>query len=209
MVIAMIGGVGAGKSTVLSLLRERGFRVYRSDDMAKAMYRPGSKIYAELIHVFSGDVADAHDGHIVPGRLAGKIYQNPRLREKINEIVHPAVWEKIFETMERAEKNQEDIVIETALPTKEFVRRAEETWFVYVSPEIRIARVMRDRGYTREKAEAILQAQYPDESYREMSDVVIDNSGTREELEREVYEHCQRLERKCQLHRNRGASHPD
>ena len=82
-----------------------------------------------------------------------------------------------------------DIVVETALPIAHFVELCDEVWFVYTEEAVRIARLMETRGYSEEKARAMIHAQIPDDEYAAMADFVIDNSGSREETETTIREH--------------------
>ena len=81
------------------------------------------------------------------------------------------------------------VVAEAALPVDEEHRNMfDYTWYVYTDPEVRIKRLMKDRGYSREKCESIIASQMSDAEYRRGADAVIDNSTTHEEAERQIRE---------------------
>ncbi len=195
MVIGVIGGVGAGKSTVLERLREQyGFQVYRTDDMAKSMYHKGSPVFAALTELLGEDILTEDGEHFQLNRFAERLYKEPKLRRRVEEIVHPAVWHEVHRLVRQAGKEGARLVVETALPRQDFLTACDEVWFVYTEREVRIQRLMQSRGYSREKAEAIIQAQPEDDEYAALSDFVINNSFTEEETGNEIYEHCKRLQ---------------
>ncbi len=196
MTIAVIGGVGAGKSTVLEVLeQDYGFRIYRTDDLAKTMYHKGSPVFAALAELLGPEVlTEDGEGFQLP-RFAEKLYADAALRKKVDGIVHPAVWREAGRLARRCEKEGGRAVVETALPNADFLRTCDEVWFVYTEAEERIRRLQESRGYSREKAESILRAQPADEEYAALSDFMINNSYTKEETLHEIYQHCKRFER--------------
>ncbi len=196
MVIGVIGGVGAGKSTVLERLRAQyGFQIYRTDDMAKSLYHKGSPVFAALTELLGEDILTEDGDGFQLAAFAERLYSEPRLRKKVDGIVHPAVWHAVHQLVRKGKKEGARLVVETALPNAAFLADCDEVWFVYTERETRIRRLMENRGYSREKAEAILAAQPEDDEYAALSDFVIDNSYTEEETGNEIYEHCKRLQR--------------
>ena len=185
MIIGVIGGVGAGKSSVLDVLtQEYQFTAYRTDDIAKSFYVHGHPVFEALKALLGADIERA-DGSVDLPAFAAKIYGagNAKTRAEVDHIVHPAVWKYVEERVRAARKSGADIVVETALPTAHFVELCDEVWFVYTEESVRIARLMETRGYSEEKARAMIHAQIPDDEYAAMADFVVDNSKTREETQ--------------------------
>lgn len=190
LIIGVTGGVGAGKSTVLQTLEGQGIPCLRTDDMAKGLYQKGSQIYAALIQLFGEEIL-GEGGSIDLGRMAACMYQDREKREAVDGLVHPAVWQLVREQSARLLHEADCVCVETALPAQDFYSLCDEIWYVHTDREIRIQRLMSDRKYTREKAEAIIASQPTEEDYRRMADFVIDNSLSKEETIHEIYEHCQ------------------
>lgn len=191
MIIGVIGGVGAGKSSVLDVLTQKyQFTAYRTDDIAKSFYVHGHPVFEVLKALLGADIEKADGGVDLPV-FASKIYGagKTKLRARVDHIVHPAVWKYVDEEVRTARKRGADIVVETALPTAHFVEICNEVWFVYTEEAVRIARLMETRGYSEEKARAMIHAQIADDDYAAMSDFVIDNSGSREETEEYIRTH--------------------
>ena len=191
MVIGVIGGVGAGKSSVLDVLtQEYQFTAYRTDDIAKSFYVHGHPVFEALKALLGADIERA-DGSVDLPVFASRIYGvgKQKLRSQVDSIVHPAVWKYVDAQVRAARKSGADIVVETALPIAHFVELCDEVWFVYTEEAVRIARLMETRGYSEEKARAMIHAQIADDDYAAMADFVIDNSGSREETETTIREH--------------------
>ncbi len=191
MIIGVIGGVGAGKSSVLDVLtQEYQFTAYRTDDIAKSFYVHGHPVFEALKALLGADIERA-DGSVDLPAFAAKIYGagNAKTRAEVDHIVHPAVWKYVEERVRAARKSGADIVVETALPTAHFVELCDEVWFVYTEESVRIARLMETRGYSEEKARAMIHAQIPDDEYAAMADFVVDNSKTREETQAVIRSH--------------------
>ena len=166
------------------LTQEYQFTAYRTDDIAKSFYVHGHPVFEALKELLGADIERA-DGSVDLPAFAAKIYGagNAKTRAAVDHIVHPAVWKYVDEQVRAARKSGADIVVETALPTAHFVELCDEVWFVYTEEAVRIARLMETRGYSEEKARAMIHAQIPDDEYAAMADFVIDNSGSREETE--------------------------
>ena len=97
--VGLTGGLGSGKSTVGSYLRELGARVIEADEIGRALMKPGQPIFGEIVRVFGPQVLGA-DGHLNRARLAEFAFRGGRLQE-LNAIVHPAVVEQ-----QRQSKNE-------------------------------------------------------------------------------------------------------
>lgn len=189
MVIGVTGGVGAGKSTVLEILkREYHARIIMADDVARDLMRKGGASYAPVLSAFGEEILDA-EGEIDRKKLAAIVFEDEEKRSLLNSLVHPKVKEEILSLINGyyAEDASCLIVIEAALLIEAGYKDIlDSLWFVYVEKEIRIGRLMRDRGYTRDKALSIMASQLSDEEFRSHADFIIDNSGTLAETAAQV-----------------------
>ena len=177
-VIGLTGGVGAGKSTVLSILQEKyGFHVIQADLVARALMEPGKEAY-EAVCAFLGPKILLEDGQINRSAMAEIIFKDPSKRAKVDSLTHPLVWKAVKKEAE--EYNRQSVVIEAAIPSKEFRDKCDEMWYLYTSEENRISRLMESRGYSLEKSMAIMESQASDEEFRSLADAVIDNNHSQE-----------------------------
>lgn len=178
--IGITGGVGSGKSEILSYIGENyPCEIVLADDLAKELQEPGGPCYIPLIEFLGKDIVEK-DGHIRKAAMADKIFNNRELLAKVNGLIHPAVTEEILRRMELAEKKEEISLffVEAALLIENgFDKICDEMWYIYAKESVRRERLRRSRGYSGEKITAIMKKQLSESVFREKCRVVIDNSG--------------------------------
>ena len=183
-VIGITGGVGAGKSAILEYLEENyKVKVLVADRIAQMLMEPDTDCYHKLIKFLPVEVYN-EDETINRIVLAERIFRSEELRRRVNRVVHPAVKEYILAQIEEQRKMGvlDFVVIESALLIEDqYDKICDELWYIYASEELRRKRLMRARGYSREKIQQIFAAQISERMYRRSCQVVIDNNGTREE----------------------------
>ncbi len=198
MVIGITGGVGSGKSTVTDLLSEKyGFRVLRTDDLAKELEQPGQACYKALAEAFGDRILEPMEEvsgagtacgarPIDKGAFAALIYSDSEAMARAEEIIHPAVWDEVEQKL-KAEP-EVSFAVETALPSERFRGFCDEIWYVYAETGKRIRRLMETRGYSEEKCTGIIREQIGEEEYAAYADHIIDNSGEMQETEARIAE---------------------
>lgn len=178
-IIGITGGVGSGKSSIIKAVSER-YRccILLADDAAHDVYLPGNQCYEELVSLLSKDILD-DSGNIDKKKMSALIFGNPKLLEKVNDIVHPAVKDVILNKIDEAKKagDFELFLLEAALLIEcGYNDIVDEMWYVYASVNVRTARLRSSRGYTDDKIRSIMQSQLDESEYIKGSDFVIDNS---------------------------------
>ncbi len=179
-VIGITGGVGAGKSRVLSVLKdEYQADIILSDEVAKELEEPGEEGYRQLKEEF-GEQILASDGRIDRGNLAALIFRDQEALAKVNAIIHPITWEEV---KRRAAASDAPLVaIESALFDEHSRELCEALWYIDTSEENRIERLMKSRGYSRQKCLDIMANQKDRSFFLKFCDAVIDNNGSIEEI---------------------------
>ena len=188
-VIGITGGIGAGKSAVLEILSEvDGSFTLEADKAAHSLMEPGNIVYEKIIDFFGRDILD-EELRIDRSRLGKIVLGDEGNLMVLNSIVHPAVKEYIKGDISvKREDGLRYYFIEAALLIQDGYRAiCDEIWFISADRDIRIDRLIQNRGYSREKAESFLKNQPDDSFFLENSDVVIDNSGTKEELKSRIF----------------------
>lgn len=196
VIIGITGGVGAGKSFILDHLEQQyGARILRTDDVAKELYEPGQKLNQRLQEELP-ESCFLPDGNVNRPELARLIYQDPRILEEVNALVHPMVMEAVLDAIALA--RGEDVayfVIESALLyDSDLEELCDSKWYIYTSEEMRRDRLRETRGYSDEKITSIMENQLSEEEFRKKSDVVIDNNGTKMQGITQVDHAMERLE---------------
>lgn len=183
--IGITGGVGAGKSQILSYLATKPkTKVILADDIAHELMEPGTECYRRLREHFKGEDIWQPDGYFDREKLATVIFSDDGKREEMNAIVHPAVREYVCAQAEKERQagELELLVLEAALLIEEhYDAICDELWYIYTSREIRRERLKASRGYSDEKVDGIFASQLSEEEYRRHCKVVIDNNGALED----------------------------
>jgi dephospho-CoA kinase len=185
--VGLTGGIGAGKSEVSRRLAAQGAVVIDADAIAREVVAPGTPALAEVVAVF-GDAVLAPDGSLDRPRLGEIVFADAELRAKLNAIIHPRVGARMRELEETA--GQSAIVVhDVALIAENNLAGAYDLIVVVdVPPRIQLDRLIRHRGMTREQAKARLAAQASREQRLAIAGIVIDNSSSLTELDRQVGE---------------------
>ena len=184
MIIGMTGGIGAGKRRVLQILKDK-YKAFviEADQVAKDLEQPGQEGLNGLVKIF-GDKILSSDGTLNKDLFSKLIFGNPDALKKVNALIHPLVWARIRQ-MSR-ESSADLIVVEAALFDENSRRVCDFLVCVDTDPQIRMERLMKNRGYSREKCLEIMAKQQDRESFMQLSDYVIHNDGTPEEVEQEI-----------------------
>jgi dephospho-CoA kinase len=182
--IGLTGGIGSGKSTVAGLLAERGAVVIDADRIAREVVEPGTPGLAAVVEAF-GDGILAADGSLDRPALAAVVFTDAEARARLDGIVHPLVRDRAVQLAAAAAA---DAVLVNDVPLLVETGQAGSYDLVLVVEadlDTRLARLV-DRGVPEDDARARIAAQATDEQRRAVADVVLDNSGTREQLAEQV-----------------------
>jgi dephospho-CoA kinase len=185
MVIGLTGGIGSGKSTVAALLEARGARVIDTDEVAREVAMPGSPVLA-AIHYEFGEGVIAPDGSLKRAELARIVFSDPRRRERLNELTHPAIVERTLELVAHQPAEAKVVVVVPLLFESGFDKRCDVTIAIVADPALRRTRVATRDKVSEEHVAARMNAQLADEEYERRADHVIRNDGALEDLERAV-----------------------
>lgn len=193
--IGVTGGVGAGKSLVLSYLKEHhGARIIMLDEVGRELMQPDGACFNPVVNLFGTDVVKP-DGTLDRPLIAKRMLADDDLRIKLNGIIHPAV---LHETMNRIYRAEDEgvrlLVVESAILLEtNYGAICDEVWYIYADVKVRAARLRASRGYDDARIRKTMEAQLSDEEFRKRADHVIDNSGdfelTRGQIDRVLAAH--------------------
>jgi len=188
--IGLTGGIGSGKSTAASILRELGAFVIDADRVGHEVYQPGTPGFDQVVGAF-GDGVVASDGSIDRKALGAIVFADPKQLERLNGIVHPLIRGAVRERVEemRSREPAKPIVVEAAvLIEAKWYDLVDEVWVVIASAETVIERVTRSRGLDRSAVQARIDAQLSNAERSRVADVVIENDGTPDQLREKLVE---------------------
>ena len=179
-IIGITGGVGAGKTQVLSYIESHyRCRVIRADEAAHLLEEPGQDCYSRLVTLLGQDILN-EDKTIDKRRMADVVFGNKDILAQVNAIIHPEVKKYILEQIryERERGVVDFFFIEAALLIEErYDLIADELWYIHSDVEVRKTRLVQDRHYSEEKIAAIMKGQLSEAEFRKHCRVVIQNNG--------------------------------
>ena len=191
--VGLTGGIGSGKSTVATMLARRGAVVVDADALAREVVAPGTEGYAAVVAAFGPSVIAA-DGSLDRAALADRVFADPAARRELEAIIHPLVRARAQDAEARANP---DAVVVHDIPLLVEAARSERFGVVVVvdvAPEEAIRRLSAgQRGMTEQQVRQRMSAQADRTERLAAADVVIDNTGSRADLQARVDELWQEL----------------
>lgn len=187
LAVGLTGGIGSGKSAVADLLGKRGAVLIDADKVARQVVEPGGPAYQPLIDRFGPGIV-AEDGTIDRRALAAVAFADEESRLALNAITHPAIGIAMIEARDAFADTDAIVVLAIPLLTaahRETVR-LHKVVVVDCPTDIALERLLSQRGFDRADAEARIRSQISREERVREADYVLDNSGDRDALEREV-----------------------
>jgi dephospho-CoA kinase len=179
--IGLTGGIGAGKSALSSTFAKSGGVIVDGDVISREVVQPGTEGLASLVEAFGDDIL-LPDGSLDRPALAAKAFTDDEARQKLNSIVHPLVGNRRTEII--ASVPEESVVVED-IPL--LVESGMAPMFplvvvVHADVEVRLRRLVDQRGMSEDDARARIAAQATDEQRRAVADIWLENSGSPEDL---------------------------
>ena len=173
--IGITGGIGAGKSTVSTICKHLGFKVYNSDQRAKEIVSEDSIIKKKLISFFGNNVYK--NGVLNRKFLSDKIFNDKSSLQQINSIIHPAV-KKDFNSWVINNSNEKILFKESALLLESGAYKELDKIILIVSDKnLRVSRVLnRDQNRSKKEIESIIDKQIDEVDAIKYADIVIDNN---------------------------------
>ncbi len=187
IVLGLTGGIGSGKSTVAALLAAKGALVLDADAITRDLQQPGQAVFDAIVERFGSGVVRA-DGALDRSALAAVVFADPVARKELEAIVHPAVGAVMVDRLQEVTGTDRVVVYDVPLLVESGRRGYAGVIVVDIDPELAIRRLVEQRGMSEADARARIAHQAGRGDRLAVADRVIDNSGTREDLARQVDE---------------------
>ena len=192
--IGLTGGIGSGKSTVADMLVERGAVLLDADRIVRDLQAPGGSVFAAMVERW-GDQIVSGDGTLDRQLVAAIVFSDEDELKALNEIVHPAVAEEMKAQRKAVEGADAIVVLDIPLLVRADGSSEKDRYanlagiiVVDVDSDLAVARLVAFRGFGEDDARARIANQATREQRRAVADVVIDNSGSIDELAPQVDE---------------------
>jgi dephospho-CoA kinase len=186
--VGLTGGIGSGKSEVSKRLAALGAVVVDADKAARAVVEPGTEGLARIVEAFGPGVLQ-EDGSLDRAKLAKIVFADDEARGRLNAIVHPLVHEWMVAADAAAPSQGGAVVVHDVPLLAEGGRggQFDVVIVVDVPPDVQVERLA-GRGMPADQARARMAAQATREQRLAVAGIVIDNSGTLDDLDRRVCE---------------------
>lgn len=179
LVVALTGGIGSGKSEAGRIFSELGAVVVDSDDLAREVIERGTSGFEEILVNFGDEVLT--NGVLDRSKLAEIVFDNPDRRKVLEEIIHPRVREAFEKIVENCAPNDVVINVIPLLVETNGAKRFDRVIAITAPQEIREKRLI-SRGLPTYQIAKRIAAQATDVERERISDFVIDNSGSKDDL---------------------------
>lgn len=183
--LGLTGGIGSGKSTVGALLVERGAVLLDADAMVRELQRPGTPVFQAMVERFGPGIVAA-DGTLDRAAVAEVVFNDPDALQDLNDIVHPAVGERINQRLVELAETDEVVVLDIPLLVEGDRQGYAGVIVVDTDPELAVQRLVEHRGFGEADARARMANQASREERLARADVVVRNDGSLEDLAAEV-----------------------
>lgn len=195
-IVGITGGIATGKSTAAALISERGYTVVDADKIAREVVEPGQLGNSAIKDNFPS-VWDERTEEIDRKKLAEIIFADPSQRARLDNLLHPIINAEITNIIEKCKDEiiflDIPLLFETLEKTKTGSRKYDQIWLIYADKNTQIERLKERNGLTVEEANQRIMAQTDIEIKKELADVIINNTGTVEELRTQIEQNLDKL----------------
>ena len=193
--VGLTGGISTGKTTVGAMFVELGCRLIDSDRVTHELFEPGGAVHQAVVAEFGPGIQYA-DGRIDRSRLGEIVFNDPARRQKLNQLVHPAVIERQKEFLKAVEAEDPDgvaIVDAARMIEVGTYQNYDNVIVVVCSPGQQRSRLEERAGLSDKEIDKRIQSQMPLDEKVQYADFVIDNSGSLEETRLQVVSTYEKL----------------
>lgn len=183
LIVAVTGGIGSGKSTVVDLFRQHGVPVIDTDLISRELVEQ-PEILETLVNAFGDDILDQHK-RLDRARLRQMTFSDSSVRLKLQDILHPLIHQAVLSRLDDIKADYCLLVIPLLYESK-FSYPSDRVLVIDADPERQIQRTMQRDQTSREAVEKILTTQASPEQRRTIATDIIDNNGQPEQLETQV-----------------------
>ncbi len=199
--IGLTGGIASGKSTVVSMLRSYGAAIIDCDIIARDVVQPGSDGLQAVARAF-GPQALLPDGTMNRAYIGSVVFHDAARKKELEDILFPLIHQEIDRQAAMLEGNGSHLVFldMPLLFEVKYHSYVNEVWLVYVDAATQLTRLMARNGYTQEEALARIHSQFPIDEKKSLSQVIIDNTASLENTEKQVQKQWKQLLLRLEQH---------
>ena len=200
LIVGLTGGIASGKSLVAKVFRDLGAHIIDADKIVHELLEPGQQAWKEVVEYFGPEVV-LPDETIDRRKLGEIVFNHGEKRAWLNQCLHPKVFAAYTASVQRlsARAPRAIIVLDAALLIETgYHKNMDRVVVVYADQEQQMERLTSRDRFSREQALARIRSQMPLSEKRKHADYVIENTGTREETERQAREVFEKLQQEAE-----------
>jgi dephospho-CoA kinase len=186
-VIGLTGGIGSGKSTVSQFLAELGAVIIDTDKVGHEAFKPDTELWQQVVAAFGKRILKP-SGKIDRKRLGETVFGNPELLSRLNEIMHPRMYDVVKTQIEDYQQQGAEVVVleATLLIEANWTLLVDEIWVTVASEATTLKRLKKRSQMSGQEALARIRSQLPSEERIRYADVVIDTECSLSEVKARV-----------------------
>lgn len=185
LLIGLTGGIGSGKSTVSAGLADRGAVVVDADAIVKELQRAGTPVFEAMVDRFGGQIVGS-DGELDRAAVAAIVFDDSVALADLGAIVHPPTQMEIFRRVEEQRDGDRTVILDVPLLVESGWSDLAGTIVVDLDHDTAVERLVRYRNFDEQDARRRMANQVSREKRLEAADFVVDNTGSLEDLYREI-----------------------
>jgi dephospho-CoA kinase len=187
LLVGLTGGIGAGKTTLASLLAEHGAQIIDADQLGRDALHPGAPAWHSVVDQFGDEVLVPGTMEVDRKRLAAVVFSDPRKLAALNAIVHPVIMKGIADELDRLRHSDAVVILDAALIVELGLKDSLDAVIVVLSKQReRRERLLRSRGMSYEESGARIANQATEEELVAEADIIVRNDGSIEDLASEA-----------------------
>lgn len=186
MIIGLTGGIASGKSTVVEIIKDAGYKVIDADQLVHDMQVKGGRLYQALLD-WLGEAILLSDGELNRPKLGQLIFSSEEMRHQSDEIQGKIIREELAAQRDGLAKEEDVFFMDIPLLIEnDYQDWFDQIWLVAVSPEVQRQRLMKRNHLSAEEADMRIASQMPLSEKLPYASLVIDNNGSIDDLKEKV-----------------------
>ena len=186
MIIGLTGGIASGKSTVVEMIKEAGYKVIDADQLVHDMQAKGGKLYRALLDWLGEDIL-LSDGELNRPKLGQLIFSSEEMRHQSAEIQGKIIREELAAKRDCLAKEEDVFFMDIPLLIEnDYQDWFDQIWLVAMSPEVQRQRLMKRNHLSAEEADMRIASQMPLSEKLPYASLVINNNGSIDDLKEKV-----------------------
>ena len=186
MIIGLTGGIASGKSTVVEIIKDAGYKVIDADQLVHDMQVKGGRLYQALLD-WLGDGILLPNGELNRPKLGQLIFSSEEMRYQSAEIQGKIIREELAAKRDCLGKEEDVFFMDIPLLFEnDYQDWFDQIWLVAVSPQVQGQRLMKRNHLSAEEAGMRIASQMPLAEKLPYASLVIDNNGNIDDLKKKV-----------------------